>query len=510
MKQALRLFLISSTFLFSIQYPSFLLAQADIVTLNHDNTRIRDIVFSANGKTLIVKSGEEVQVNGKGIVTSPSIHLWDMETKRKTMAIADREFGRASCVSRDGSLLAYREKNVINVMDLTTKKVFSSVKFDDNKFYRPIGFSNDNKGLIIEQGAICSVYSIQSEKALFIRNYSAPGLNHLITKDDKYAIETFSDSFRIQDFKSGNDVFEFPLMERGKPEALRSLIISPENRFVATLSDNKVRLWDMISHKMAHSFTILPKDNIFCFSADGRFIIGGSDTLKIWELRAKREIPTTIVGEGKISTVTMSPDGKYLASGDAKGNIQVWDFSDDNMSALYFAKEIANELNSMPPKKEFEKTDEYSKRKQKLTRSIYNKYLIQYTEKLTTENTIQEQWAAEDERRDEDKKNQILNSREKITFTIDSISVYNADKETFNIKIVNAKERYSKWDVIKVPLRDNAQCFKQRATSLVIEGIRQLTSDLKSYEIYNVKIKSNCSGKDKDYPFGPQRVYLDE
>jgi WD40 repeat protein len=232
--------------------------------------------------------------------------------------------------------------------------------------------------------------------------------------------------------------------------------------------------------------------------------------LKIWELRAKREIPTTIVGEGKISSVTMSPDGKYLASGDAKGNIIVWEFSDDNMSALYFAKEIDNELRLMPPKKEFEKTDEYSKRRQKLTRSIYNKYLTQYTEKLTTENTIQEQWAAEDERRDEDKKNQILNSREKITFTIDSISVYNADKETFNIKIVNPKERYSKWDVIKVPLRDNAQCFKQRATTLVIEGVKQLTQDLKTYEIYNVKIKSNCSGKDKDYPFGPQRVYLEE
>ena len=509
MKQALRLFLISSTFLLSIQYPS-LLAQADIITLNHDNTRIRDIVFSTNGKVLIVKSGEEVQVNGKGIVTSPSIHLWDMETKRKTMAIADREFGRASCVSRDGSLLAYREKNTINVMDLTTKKVFSTIKFDDNKFYRPIGFSNDNKGVIVEQGSICSVYSIQSEKGVFIRNYSAPGLNHFITKDDKYAIETFGDSFRIQDFKTGNDVFEFPMTDKGRPEALRSLIISPENRFVATLSDNKVRLWDMTSHKMAHTFTILPKDNIFCFSADGRFIIGGSDTLKIWELRAKREIPTTIVGEGKISCVTMSPDGKYLASGDAKGNIIVWEFSDDNMSALYFAKEIDNELRLMPPKKEFEKTDEYSKRRQKLTRSIYNKYLTQYTEKLTTENTIQEQWAAEDERRDEDKKNQILNSREKITFTIDSISVYNADKETFNIKIVNPKERYSKWDVIKVPLRDNAQCFKQRATTLVIEGTKQLTQDLKTYEIYNVKIKSNCSGKDKDYPFGPQRVYLDE
>ena len=93
MKQALRLVLFSGTFLLLLQCPSLLLAQADIVTLNHDNTRIREIIFSTNGKALVVKSGEEVQVNGKGIVTSPSIHIWDMETKRKTMAIA--EIGRA-------------------------------------------------------------------------------------------------------------------------------------------------------------------------------------------------------------------------------------------------------------------------------------------------------------------------------------------------------------------------------------------------------------------------------
>ena len=38
-------------------------------------------------------------------------------------------------------------------------------------------------------------------------------------------------------------------------------------------------------------------------------------------------------------------------------------------------------------------------------------------EKLTTETTIQEHWAEEDERREEDKRNQILKSREAITFT---------------------------------------------------------------------------------------------
>ena len=88
---------------------------------------------------------------------------------------------------------------------------------------------------------------------------------------------------------------------------------------------------------------------------------------------------------------------------------------------------------------------------------------------------------------------EITKSRRTIEFRIDSITVYNAEKETFNIKLVNEKEKYSRWETIKVPLRDNAQCFKQRAATLVVTGISQLTEDLRNTEIFNIKIKSNCS-----------------
>ena len=511
MKQPPLCYLLFITFLLVITSQKSLLAQSDIITFSHDYTRVREIRFSNNGKMLTVKSGDEVQINTKGLVTSPSIHVWDLDTKRKVSAIADKEFGRASAISYDTKLLAYRDKNTVNVMDLATKKIVSTVKFDDNRFYKPIGFCNNNKGIIIEQGEKCYVYAIQTEKATLVREYKAPGLNHFVTADDKYAIEMFADSFRFQDFKTGEDVYEIPMMENGRAETLQSIVVSPENRFVATLSNNKVRLWDLTTQKVVHNFTILPKDDIFCFSSDGRYIIGGSDTLKIWELRTKREIVTSVVGQGKLNCAAMSPDGKYLASGDSRGNIQIWEFSDDNMAVLYFAKEIDNELKLISGKKEFEKTEDYTKRHQKLTRSINNKYLSQYMEKLTTETTIQEHWAEEDERREADKLNLILKSREAITFKIDSISAYNADKETFDIKISSSKEYFSKWDVIKVPLRtDNPQCFKQRALSLEVTGIKQLKPDLKSYEIFNVKIKSNCSGKEKDYTFGTQRLYFEE
>jgi WD40 repeat protein len=485
-------------------------AQTDVVIMQHDNTRIRELAFGANGKALIARSGDEVQTNSRGIVTSPSIHVWEMDGKRKTMAIADREYGRAAVIARDGSLLAFREKSAINVMDMTSKRIVSTIKFEDNKFSRPIAFCNDKRGLVIEQGNKCLIYDIQNAEARFIRDYSAPGLSHMVTNDDNYAIETFGDSFRLMDFRGGRALHEFPMIDKGKSEELRGVAISPENRFIATCSDNKVRLWDMATTKQAHSFNILPKDNIFCFSTDGRYLIGGSDTLKIWELRSKKEIASPMIAEGKISAVTMSQDGKFLACGDTKGNIRLWEFSDENMSALYFRREMDNENAQIPIKKEFEKTDDYLKRVQKLKRSISNKYLSQYVDKISNEKTIQEQSIEESDIQLSTKAETIIASRRTIEFRIDSITTYNADKETFNIKLVNEKEKYSKWETIRVPYRDNAQCFKQRAATLSVTGIIQLTEDLRNTEIFNVKIKSNCSGKDKDYPFGPQRKYLDE
>ena len=120
------LWLIVFTLFFHIQTKA---QTSDVIIMQHDNTRIRELAFGANGKALIVRSGDEVQVNSRGIVTSPSIHVWDMDGKRKTMAIADREYGRAAVIARDGSLLAFREKSTINVMDMTSKRIISTVKF---------------------------------------------------------------------------------------------------------------------------------------------------------------------------------------------------------------------------------------------------------------------------------------------------------------------------------------------------------------------------------------------
>ncbi|MEN9613679.1 MAG: hypothetical protein RLZZ628_4493, partial [Bacteroidota bacterium] len=88
----------------------------NIMSFFHDATKVRSLGFSGNGKLLIAKSGDEVIINTKGITVSPSIHVWELETKRKARSFSEKELGRASCVSWDGNLLAFREANNINIM----------------------------------------------------------------------------------------------------------------------------------------------------------------------------------------------------------------------------------------------------------------------------------------------------------------------------------------------------------------------------------------------------------
>jgi WD40 repeat protein len=483
--------------------------QNDVVTLIYDNTRIRDLTFTADGKFLVAKSGDDVVVNSKGIITSPCIHIWDLETKRNTARFAEKDMGRASCISNDGNIIAFKEKSNIVVMDIPTRKIISTIKFPDNKFARPIAVVNENKGIVIEQGSMSLVYDISGETGKYERDFYTSGANHYFSSNDAHIIEGYVDSFKLIEFKTGKEANAFSCGQSGKKEELKSVIFSPENRFVGTLSDNKVRLWDMQSFKMAHNFPIGPKDNIFCMSGDGRYVIGGNDTLKIWELKTRKEIKTPIGFESKITAAAISPDGRYLICGDSKGFMKLWNFSDENMASQYYAREIENEVRLIPPQKEFEKTADFNKRRQKLMRSISNKYLGQYIEKISTEKTIQEQWAEEDELREENRIQQIIASRQIIQFKIDSISTYNADKETFQVKIINEQEKYSRWETVKIPLKEGAQCFKQRYQNHTIAGTKQLTDDMKTYEIFNIKIKSNCSGKDKDYAFGPQRRAAD-
>jgi WD40 repeat protein len=477
----------------------------NIMSFFHDATKVRSLGFSGNGKLLIAKSGDEVIINTKGITVSPSIHVWELETKRKARSFSEKELGRASCVSWDGNLLAFREANNINIMDLNTQKVINTIRFSENRnsFAKPLAFTAENKSLIVEQGNVCTSYTVGTGQ--YEREFTSNGISRYFSTDDAFFIEGFMDSVRLVNFQNNREMAMFRCGQGAKPEELKSVYFSPENKFFATHSDNKLRLWEtntpaLIQPVYMPAMFIGIKDNFFGFSTDGRYFVGGNDTVKLWDLTNRKEIVTPLSFESKITTAAFSPDGKYLAAGDSKGNIKVWNFTDETISSVYYKREIETEVNLIRPKGEFEREIEYVKRVQKSKRAINNKYLGLYSEKVTTDKTPQDRFLEEWDQKKNQQETARIQSRKQI-------STYNADKETFSIRVVSEDKtyHYSRTEVLKFPRRDGASCFKQNYQTIKVEGTTQLAENMRDWDIFNIKIKCNCTGKDKDYLFGLQR-----
>lgn len=488
---------------------------SDIQTFASDNAKIRGMIFSDDSKFLAVKSGDQPIIN-KGILVSPSIKVWDIETGKSAMSLIDKELIRASCFSQDGRFLAFREKNNINVMEIRSQRVVSVIKFSDKKtdFARPIAFTSDNKFLIIEAGTSSSLYNVETGQ--YERDFYTKGMNPSKSSDDRYMIKSFVDNFCLYDFETAKEIHTFYCGSGDKKaqEELKNVFFSPDNRFVVTLSNNKVRFWDIVTYKVVQMFDIPNNEPLYGFSPDGRYIYGGLDTLRLWEIGSGKTINTPIFTgsrEFPLTSAVFSPDGKYLAAGDARGQVNLWYFSYDNISSAYYDKEIRSELKQLPAKGEFEKTNEYNARYQKQSKIIHEKYLERYLEEVANVPTFLSQIDAQVQVEQEQHRRRIAESLSVVSFKIESISAYNADKETFTIKIANDEEKFVQQQIIKVPRRDNPACFKQNFQSTTIYGVKQLTEDEKSFDYFNIKIKTSCPGKEVEYPFGIQKrpLYID-
>jgi WD40 repeat protein len=74
---------------------------------------------------------------------------------------------------------------------------------------------------------------------------------------------------------------------------------------------------------LGHSGSFITMD----ISPDGKYAISGSHdaTIKLWNIPLKKEV-RTIKLEGEVRSVQFSGDGKHVLTGDARGNLTIWDF----------------------------------------------------------------------------------------------------------------------------------------------------------------------------------------
>ncbi|MFC1761790.1 protein kinase [Planctomycetota bacterium] len=87
--------------------------------------------------------------------------------------------------------------------------------------------------------------------------------------------------------------------------------------------------WQRLNHISDQAFmTITPHQGLLrsvCFSPDGRRIISGGKDIKVWDAMTGVEFMTFGSDKDESSRISVSPDGKMIASASGDNSVKVWD-----------------------------------------------------------------------------------------------------------------------------------------------------------------------------------------
>jgi eukaryotic-like serine/threonine-protein kinase len=101
-------------------------------------------------------------------------------------------------------------------------------------------------------------------------------------------------------------------------------------RIAAAFADGTVRVWEIHSEKLLHTFRHGDPVNCVAFHPNGKQLASGScdNTAKIWDLDTDEEVETLRGHIGYVTTLAYSHDGKLLATASGHryaGEVQLWE-----------------------------------------------------------------------------------------------------------------------------------------------------------------------------------------
>ena len=249
------------------------------------------LAFSPDGRILASGGGGR---SGRKFV--PLIKLWDPKSGREAKALeGHRAHVTSVAFSPDSRVLASAsgsypvEENVVKLWDLTTGREMRALK-GHKEPVEAVAFSPDGR-LIASAGG---------------------------------KFEGKDNTVRVWDAASGRLLATFGPYDR----PMTSVAFSPDSPLLASGSwDSTIRIWRVPEGKLEKELTGQASSvRYLSFSQDGtRLACNGFDsTLKIWDL-ASRRVVRSIDTSAEHSAMCVSPDWRWLATGNRKGRLIVYD-----------------------------------------------------------------------------------------------------------------------------------------------------------------------------------------
>lgn len=328
-----------------------------------------------------------------------------------------------------------------------------------------------------------------------------------LTDNGRYLLSASADNtIKVWNVINGRDEATFI----GHRNVVNDIDINIDDKsFISASNDHSLIHWDLVNGKSIRVYSATEPINAVEFSADGQFIAAGCNRkIVVWKVG----IADSVILQGhkaNITTLTFSPDDKYLLTGADNGEIKLW-YLGDIIVRIVFAKEIEKEISTNPKfstqKDEFETIAEYKKRLDSIpifVEQVIQKYRdVYYNNKSIVQN---------------EKCDKIRKSYHQVNLKIDTIGIYHPENKDqyFYMQLSVIKSKKSPYiyptvsDNFKIP-REDARKFKEKYKKAEIKADVQLDEFGKNIDIFNIKIKH----PDKKEAYPPQKtknpLYLEE
>ncbi|MEN9233806.1 MAG: serine/threonine-protein kinase [Gloeomargarita sp. DG02_1_bins_92] len=194
---------------------------------------------------------------------------------------------------------------------------------------------------IAGKDGIVRVWQLSGQEHLTVTNlwshtYTAPIMALRLTPNGQYIIGGCEDrTLRVWEVSKGKITQTLGGMFAKHSSPICAVAVSPDGRLVASGSEDKtIRIWELSSGKClctltGHSSHVRALD----FTPDGFLLVSGGwdNTLVIWEAANGRSLRTIAepfrFGDNGFNAVIVSPDSRWIATGNENRLIHLWDFN---------------------------------------------------------------------------------------------------------------------------------------------------------------------------------------